>query len=53
MKRDNAKSQKRCGDRKSDTARKGGSVRLSQPLSVQLTCHEAELEDLMSEGEST
>ncbi len=31
---------------------KWGSVRLPQPTSARLTCSEAELEELMSEGES-
>ena len=53
MKKDNAKSQKRRNDRKSDTTRKWGKDRVLQPSSVHLTCNEAELEALMSEGEST
>jgi hypothetical protein len=53
MEKDNVKSQKERNDRKSDTAHNGGSVRMPQPISIHLTCNEAQLEVLMSEGEST
>jgi hypothetical protein len=53
MKKDNAKFQKGHNDRRSDTLRKWGSERVVQPSSAYLTCNEAELEVLMSEGESS
>ena len=53
MKRDNAKSQEGRHDQKSDPAHTGSSARMPQPVSIRLTCSEAELETLMSEGESS
>lgn len=52
MKNENAKSQKGHSDQRSGTARKRDSERRLQPRSVYLTCNEAELEALMSKGES-
>lgn len=53
MKRDSAKPQQGRNNKKSDTARKLGSMRVAQASSLHLTCNEAQLEVLMSEGEST
>ena len=53
MKSDNAKSPKEHSDQKSDAARRRGSVRAPQRASDGLTCNEAQVEDLLSEGEST
>lgn len=52
MTKNKEKSQKERSDQKANLLRKWGSVRLPQPTSVRLTCSEAELEELMSEGES-
>lgn len=49
MKKNKEKSQK---EQKSNLLRTWGSVRLPQPTSARLTCSEAELEELMSAGES-
>lgn len=40
-------------DKKSDTVRKRGSARAPQRVSDGLTCNEAQVEALLSEGEST
>jgi hypothetical protein len=53
MKRDNVKSQKGRNNKKSDTARTLGGVRVCQPSAVYLTCNERKLEALMSKGESS
>ncbi|MDZ4853373.1 MAG: hypothetical protein SGJ26_00675 [Nitrospirota bacterium] len=53
MKRDSAKPQQGRNNKKSGTARRLDSVRVAQPSSIHLTCNEAQLEALMSEGEST
>ena len=53
MKRDSAKPQQGRDNKKSGTARRLDSVRVAQPSSIHLTCNEAQLEALMSEGEST
>jgi hypothetical protein len=52
VKKDNTKSPTGRNDQKSDTFRKQAS-RAPQPTSVRLTCNEAQLDALMSEGEST
>lgn len=52
MKKNKEKSQQGRRDQKSNLLRKWGSLRVPQPTSVRLTCSEAELEVLMSEGES-
>jgi len=53
MKNDNAKSPKEHSDRKTDTVRKRGSARAPQRAGDGLTCSEAQVEALLSEGEST
>ena len=53
MKSDNAKSPKEHSDQKSDELRKRGSARAPQRVSDGLTCNEAQVEALLSEGEST
>ena len=52
VKKDNTKSPTGRNDKKSDTFRKQ-TARAPQPASVRLTCNEAQLDALMSEGEST
>jgi hypothetical protein len=52
VKKDNTKSPTGRNDQKSDTIRKQ-TARAPQPASVRLTCNEAQLDALMSEGEST
>jgi hypothetical protein len=52
VKKDNTKSPTGRNDQKSDTFRKQ-TARAPQPASVRLTCNEAQLDALMSEGEST
>ena len=53
MKRDSAKPQQGRNNKTSGTARRLDSVRVAQPSSIHLSCNEAQLEALMSEGEST
>lgn len=53
MKEENVKSAKGHSDQKSGTVRKRGSARTSQRASDGLTCNEAQVEALLSEGEST
>ena len=55
MKSDSAKLQRgrNNNNKKSGAARRLGSLRAAQPSSIHLTCNEAQLEALMSEGEST
>ncbi len=53
MIRDSAKPQQGRNNKQSDIARKLGNVCVAQPSSINLTCNEAQLEALMSEGEST
>jgi len=50
--KDNTKSPTGQNDQKLDTLRKQ-AARAPQPTSVRLTCDEAQLDALMSEGEST
>jgi hypothetical protein len=52
VKNDNTKSPTGRNDQKSDTFRKQ-AARAPQPTSVRLTCNEAQLDALMSDGEST
>jgi hypothetical protein len=52
VKKDNPKSPTGRNDQKSDTFRKQ-AARAPQPTSVRLTCNEAQLDALMSDGEST
>lgn len=52
MKKDNAEFSKGRNDKKPDTLRKHGSARATQPASDGLTCSEAQVEALLSEGES-
>ena len=53
IEKENAKSQKGRNDQKSDSVHTRNSARMPQPVSIHLTCNEAELEALMSEGESS
>lgn len=53
MKKDNAECSKGRNDQKSDTSRKRGSARAQQRDADGLTCNEAQVEALLSEGEST
>jgi hypothetical protein len=53
MIRDSAKPQQGRNNKKSDIARKLGSACVAQPSSKNLTCNEAQLEALMSQGEYT
>lgn len=53
MKKENVKSPKGPSDQKSDELRKRGNARASQRAGDGLTCNEAQVEDLLSEGEST
>lgn len=53
MKNDNANPLKGQSDRKADTLRKRGSARAPQRPVDGLTCSEAQVEALLSEGEST
>lgn len=52
MNKNKVKSQQGRNDQKPNLLRKWSSVRVPQPTSARLTCSEAELEELMSEGES-
>jgi hypothetical protein len=52
VKNDSTKSSTGRNDRKSNSLRKQ-AARAPQPTSVRLTCNEAQLDALMSEGEST
>jgi hypothetical protein len=52
VKNDNTKSLTGRNDQKSNSLRKQ-AARAPQPSSVRLTCNEAQLDALMSEGEST
>jgi hypothetical protein len=53
MKNDNVKSSKGHSDGKTDTVRKRAGARAPQRASEGLTCNEAQVEALLSEGEST
>jgi len=53
VKKDNAESSKGHNDQKSDALRKRGSARTPQRAADGLTCNEAQVEALLSEGEST
>lgn len=53
VKKDNAKFPKGHNDKKSDALRKRGSARAPQRDGDGLTCNEAQVEALLSEGEST
>ena len=53
VKKDNAKSSQGHNDQKSDKLRKRGSARAQQRDGDGLTCNEAQVEALLSEGEST
>jgi hypothetical protein len=53
VKKDNAELSKEHNDRKSDALRKRGSARAPQRAGDGLTCNEAQVEALLSEGEST
>jgi hypothetical protein len=53
MKNDNAKFPKGHNDQKSEAVRKRGSARAPQRAGDGLTCNEAQVEALLSEGEST
>jgi hypothetical protein len=53
MKKDTVETSKGHSDRKTDAARKRGSARAPQRASEGLTCNEAQVEALLSEGEST
>ena len=53
MKKDNAKFPKGHTDQISDVLRKRGSARTPQRDGDGLTCNEAQVEALLSEGEST
>jgi hypothetical protein len=53
MKKNHAEFSKERSDQKSDTSRKRGSARAPQPAGDGLTCSEAQVEALLSEGEST
>jgi hypothetical protein len=52
VKNDNTKSPTGRNDQKSETFRKQ-AARAPQPTSLRLTCNEAQLDALMSDGEST
>jgi len=52
VEKDNTNSLTGRNDQKSDSLRKQ-AARTPQPTSVRLTCNEAQLDALMSEGEST
>ena len=52
VKNDNTKSSTGRNGRKSNSLRRQ-AARAPQPTIVRLTCNEAQLDDLMSEGEST
>lgn len=53
VKKDTAKFPKGHNDEKFNKGRKQSSARVSQPAGDGLTCNEAQVEDLLSEGEST
>ena len=53
VKKDDAKSSKAPNDQKSDKLHKRGGARPPQPAGDGLTCNEAQVEALLSEGEST
>jgi hypothetical protein len=53
MNRENAQSQKGRSNTQSGTTRTVGSARVCPPSALYLTCHEGELEVLMSKGESS
>jgi hypothetical protein len=53
VKKIKAKPAKGHTDRPSDAVRKPGVARLPQPIGDGLTCSEAQIEDLLSKGEST
>ena len=53
IEKEKAKPQKGRNDQKSDSVHTWNSARMPQPVSIHLTCNEAELEALMSEGESS
>lgn len=53
MKKDKIKFSNEHNDRKSDPVRKRGSARAPQRAGDGLTCNEAQVEALLSEGEST
>ena len=53
VKKDNAKPPKRHNDQKADTVQKRGGAGVAQRTGDSLTCNEAQVEALLSEGEST
>ena len=53
VKKDNAKPPKKGNDQKADHLRKRDSARAPQRVGDSLTCNEAQVEALLSEGEST
>jgi hypothetical protein len=53
VKKNRAKPAKRRDDERSDALRKQDSACARQPVGDSLTCNEAQVEDLLSEGEST
>ncbi len=53
VKQDKTKFSKGHNDKKSDKSRKRGSARAPQRAGDGLTCNEAQVEALLSEGEST
>ncbi len=53
MKKDKIKFSNGHNDQKPDTSRKRGSARAPQRTGDGLTCNEAQVEALLSEGEST
>ncbi len=53
MKKDDAEASKGRNDQKSDTVRRRGSARAPRGEGDGLTCSEAQVEALLSEGEST